>query len=137
MSMAKKASKKPTVASLLKEIQGLKQQVEELQQIKSPQVHIQSPEDGDTVLRDFTAEGSVRPKTHQVKLTLVCMQTGESSTPTIATVNPTTGKWTAGPFRKADNNFLSPGSGGHLSANSYTPQGIFADNDNVIALTIQ
>lgn len=101
------------------------------------QVHISSPEDGDAVLAGFTATGVVRPKTHSVKLTLFCMQTGQSSVVTTANVDATTGAWTAGPFLQANGNQLSAGTGGTLTANSYNPQGVNADTDSVVNLTIQ
>jgi hypothetical protein len=102
----------------------------------SAQVHIQPPEDGDTVLPNFTASGRVRPRTHEVKLTLYCGQNGQSSVATDAVVDHNTGEWTAGPFRKADGNLLSPGGYASLSAISFSPQGVSADTDNVGNLTI-
>src|SRR5262245_42493437 len=133
--MAKKATKAPTLASLAKEIHELRQQVQGLMEVTSAQAHIQSPEDGDPVLQNFSAAGAVRPKTHQVRCVLTRL--GESSVVTPATVNPTTGNWTAGPFRKQDGSFLSPGPGATLTADSYTTGGMFADHDEVTNLTIQ
>src|SRR5262245_40599961 len=131
------AKKKTTKATKTASVADLQRQIKELISILAAQVHIQSPEDGDPVLQNFTASGSVRPKTHEVQLTLRCMQTGQMSTVTDANVNHSTGQWTAGPFRRSNGNLLDPGSGAILFANSFNPLGGAGDDDNVSNLTIQ
>jgi hypothetical protein len=46
------------------------------------------------------------------------------------------GRWTAGPFVRANGHLLDPGAGATLRANSYTPSGVGADDDMVTGLTI-